>query len=195
MKNKVSFANLKLKVQDISHEVQFSNDNGQTIAFSVIDYLPIQDKLDLVNIAIAKSRDGYNNINRYLAKELMNLYIVIMYTNISFTEKQKENEYKLYDILKSNQVIETVIKAIPQQEYLELQTLLEMLIEDEKNMNKSIAGAINNLLENLPKSAEAAQDIINSFDQEKYGQVLDLAKSVGYNPLLEQINKNNDGQK
>ena len=131
----------------------------------------------------------------YLAKELMNLYIVIMYTNISFTEKQKENEYKLYDILKSNQVIETVIKAIPQQEYLELQTLLEMLIEDEKNMNKSIAGAINNLLENLPKSAEAAQDIINSFDQEKYGQVLDLAKSVGYNPLLEQINKNNDGQK
>jgi len=195
MKNKVSFANLKLKVQDISHEVQFSNDNGQTIAFSVIDYLPIQDKLDLVNIAIAKSRDGYNNINRYLAKELMNLYIVIMYTNISFTEKQKENEYKLYDILKSNQVIETVIKAMPQQEYLELQTLLEMLIEDEKNMNKSIAGAINNLLENLPKSAEAAQDIINSFDQEKYGQVLDLAKSVGYNPLLEQINKNNDGQK
>ena len=195
MKNKVSFANLKLKVQDISHEVQFSNDNGQTIAFSVIDYLPIQDKLDLVNIAIAKSRDGYNNINRYLAKELMNLYIVIMYTNISFTEKQKKNEYKLYDILKSNQVIETVIKAIPQQEYLELQTLLEMLIEDEKNMNKSIAGAINNLLENLPKSAEAAQDIINSFDQEKYGQVLDLAKSVGYNPLLEQINKNNDGQK
>ena len=195
MKNKVSFANLKLKVQDISHEVQFSNDNGQTIAFSIIDYLPIQDKLDLVNIAIAKSRDGYNNINRYLAKELMNLYIVIMYTNISFTEKQKENEYKLYDVLKSNQVIETVIKAIPQQEYLELQTLLEMLIEDEKNMNKSIAGAINNLLENLPKSAEAAQDIINSFDQEKYGQVLDLAKSVGYNPLLEQINKNNDGQK
>lgn len=195
MKNKVSFANLKLKVQDISHEVQFSNDNGQIIAFSVIDYLPIQDKLDLVNIAIAKSRDGYNNINRYLAKELMNLYIVIMYTNISFTEKQKENEYKLYDILKSNQVIETVIKAMPQQEYLELQTLLEMLIEDEKNMNKSIAGAINNLLENLPKSAEAAQDIINSFDQEKYGQVLDLAKSVGYNPLLEQINKNNDGQK
>ena len=195
MKNKVSFANLKLKVQDISHEVQFSNDNGQTIAFSVIDYLPIQDKLDLVNIAIAKSRDGYNNINRYLAKELMNLYIVIMYTNISFTEKQKENEYKLYDILKSNQIIETVIKAMPQQEYLELQTLLEMLIEDEKNMNKSIAGAINNLLENLPKSAEAAQDIINSFDQEKYGQVLDLAKSVGYNPLLEQINKNNDGQK
>ena len=195
MKNKVSFANLKLKIQDTSHEVQFSNDNGQTIAFSVVDYLPIQDKLDLVNIAIAKSRDGYNNINRYLAKELMNLYIVIMYTNISFTEKQKENEYKLYDILKSNQVIETVIKAMPQQEYLELQTLLEMLIEDEKNMNKSIAGAINNLLENLPKSAEAAQDIINSFDQEKYGQVLDLAKSVGYNPLLEQINKNNDGQK
>lgn len=195
MKNKVSFANLKLKVQDTSHEVQFSNGNGQTIAFSIIDYLPIQDKLDLVNIAIAKSRDGYNNINRYLARQLMNLYIVIMYTNISFTEKQKENEYKLYDILKSNQIIETVLKSIPSQEYLELQALLEMLIEDEKNMNKSIAGAINNLLESLPKSAEAAQDIINSFDQEKYGQVLDLAKSVGYNPLLEQINKNNDGQK
>lgn len=195
MKNKVSFANLKLKIQDTCHEVQFSNDSGQTIAFSIIDYLPIQDKLDLVNIAIAKSRDSYNNINRYLAKQLMNLYMVIMYTNISFTEKQKENEYKLYDILKSNYIIENVIKSIPPQEYLELQALLEMLIEDEKNMNKSIAGAINNLLENLPKSAEVAQGIINNFDQEKYGQVLDLAKSVGYNPLLEQINKNNNGQK
>lgn len=42
------------------------------------------------------------------------------YTNISFTEKQKENPTKLYDLLNGNGILEKIIDAVPQIEYDEL---------------------------------------------------------------------------
>ena len=40
-----------------------------------------------------------------------------MYSNITFTEKQKENPLKLYDTLKSNGIIDKVILAMDEEEY------------------------------------------------------------------------------
>jgi hypothetical protein len=45
-----------------------------------------------------------------------------MYTNISFTEKQREDEYKLYDAMQSNGLIDAVIEHMPAAEYEMLQT-------------------------------------------------------------------------
>ena len=41
------------------------------------------------------------------------LYLVYMYTDITFTEKQREDESKLYDVLESNGLIPAVLKNIP----------------------------------------------------------------------------------
>ena len=40
-----------------------------------------------------------------------------LYTNLSFTDKQKEDLVKLYDIMESNGIFDTVIAAIPKVEY------------------------------------------------------------------------------
>jgi len=50
-----------------------------------------------------------------------------MYTNISFTEKQREDEFKLYDTLKSNGFFELFFKAFNEDEYNELYSHLNSI--------------------------------------------------------------------
>ncbi|MBQ1716746.1 MAG: hypothetical protein II025_02495, partial [Ruminococcus sp.] len=59
----------------------------------VLKYLPIEDKYNLINITLQNAREGsiYNSL---LLDVYFHLYIVIMYSNITFTEKQKENQHE-----------------------------------------------------------------------------------------------------
>jgi hypothetical protein len=87
---------MKLK---INSEVKTFDFCGQKV--EVPQYLPARDKYDLLMITLQNSfEDGiYNEFKLNLYFELN---LVYMYTNISFTEKQREDEFKLYDNLKSN---------------------------------------------------------------------------------------------
>ena len=51
MANKVSFANLKLKVNTEVNEFDYLDNK-----FEVLKYLPISDKFDLVNIVLQNSK-------------------------------------------------------------------------------------------------------------------------------------------
>ena len=88
---KVSYANLKLKIDTSVETFDFQ---GQTI--EVLQYLPIEDKYDLVMVALQNAEENgiYNPVKLDM---YFHLYIMYMYTNLSFTEKQKFNEQKLYD--------------------------------------------------------------------------------------------------
>ena len=89
----VSFTNLKLTVDKSVNTFDF---NGAKI--EVLKYLPIEDKKDLVQIAMQKSfEDGlYNNM---LLDVYFHLNIVDLYSNLNITDKQKEDEFKLFDKL------------------------------------------------------------------------------------------------
>ena len=50
------------------------------------------------------------------------LEILYSYTNINFTEKQKEDPAKLYDLVVSGGLIKLVLQAIPEEEYNILET-------------------------------------------------------------------------
>jgi hypothetical protein len=43
-----------------------------------------------------------------------------VYTNINFTEKQKEDPSKLYDMLISSGLVKEIVNAIPEEEYHEI---------------------------------------------------------------------------
>lgn len=99
-----------------------------------------------------------------------------MYTNISFTDKQREDEFKLYDTLKSNGFFELFYSAIEPSEYEDLfKQMIELKTALEKN-NISIANIINNLIENLPANAEAVANILNNFDPSQFKDVIDFAR-------------------
>jgi hypothetical protein len=169
---KVSYASLKLKVDT---EVKTFDYEGNKI--EVLQYLPIEDKYSLINIALQSSKEG-NIYNQVKLEAIFNLYIVMMYSNITFTDKQKEDLFKLYDCLQSNGIIDSVIMNMAEGEYKELYNLLSKTLEDRLHYDNTAAGVINNLIESLPAQAEEMQKIVDNFDKEKFKNVLDFAKSA-----------------
>lgn len=170
---KPTFASMKLKIKD--DVATFTVDDK---VVSVKQYLPIEDKYDLVMIALQNSKEGlyYNQMKMDM---FFSLYLVLLYTDIQFTDKQKEDLFKLYDILESNGIIAQTISCIPESEYNMLYEQLMQLSQDIMTSEQSFGGILNNFIYNLPENAQAAANIVDSFDPEKYGQVLDFAKAIG----------------
>lgn len=169
---KVSYANLKLKTNKEVKTFKFGEHE-----IEVLQYLPIEDKYDLIMIALqGAEEDGiYNPVKVQLYFEL---YVVYMYSNISFTDKQKENEPKLYDTLASNGIIAAILELIPDEEYNELMTYMKELIQVKTTFNNSAAGLVNQVLVDLPKNAEKAAEVLNSFNIEDYKEVIEFAKAA-----------------
>ena len=169
---KVSYAGLKLKVNTEVNTFQFGE--NKTV-IEVLKYLPIEDKNDLIHIALQNAEENgiYNDI---LVEMYFNLYIVYFYTNLNFTDKQKEDPAKLYDQMESNGLITQIIAHMNEDEYANLLTYLET-IRDETLTYKNTAGAVlQTIVQDLPKNAAAAAEIVNSWTPEQFDQVKRLAQ-------------------
>lgn len=118
---KIPFTKLQLKKINESKEFTY---NDQVI--TVKQYLPIQEKLALISRVINAAADEYNFTNPVKLDMYLALEIVFTYTNISFTEKQKEDIAKLFDLLDENKFFDKVIELIPEEEY---STLWEGVVE------------------------------------------------------------------
>jgi hypothetical protein len=99
-----------------------------------------------------------------------------MYTNISFTEKQREDEFKLYDTLKSNGFFELFFQTINEDEYNELFAQLNSIKEEKSINSRSVGAVINHLIDDLPANAETAAKIVESFDPKQFKAVVDFAR-------------------
>lgn len=169
---KVSYASLKLKVNEETTKINFKDTE-----IEVLNYLPIDDKYGLISIALQKAQEE-NVYSPVLLDMFFHLYLVYLYTNITFTEKQKEDEAKLYDVLKSNGLMDEIIKAIPENEYSMLYTYLEEEVKHRTKAKRSAVGLIQSIINDLPSQAQAAMDIVNNFDKEKFQNVVDFAKAA-----------------
>lgn len=119
--SKVPFSKLKLSKINGTKEFTYNEQN-----IIVKQYLPIQEKLGLISRVINSAADEYNFANPVKLDMYLALEIVFTYTNLSFTEKQKEDIGKLYDLLEENKIFEKVIELIPEEEY---NTLWEGVVE------------------------------------------------------------------
>ena len=167
---KVSYANMKLKTNTSTKTFEFG---GQKV--EVLQYLPAQDKYDLLMITLQKSLEE-NVYNEFKLNLYFELHLVYMYTNISFTEKQREDEFKLYDTLKSNGFYEKFFQVINEDEYNELFEQLNAIKNASFKNKRSVAAIISGLIDDLPANAEAAAKIVESFDPEQYKAVVDFAR-------------------
>ena len=169
---KVTYASLKLKTDD---SVKIFKINDTEI--EVLKYLPIEDKYDLISITLQNSKENgiYNPIKLDM---YFHLYLVYMYTNINFTDKQKENESKLYDTLKSNGIIDSLLDTIEESEYNDLISFMEEQVEWELKYTTTAASLISKIVDDLPKNAQAAMDIVENFDKTKFQEVVDFAQAA-----------------
>ena len=107
-----------------------------------------------------------------------NLYLVYMYTNLEFTDEEKEDEFKLYNELQSNNVFISVIGAMEEDEY---DALLNYLMEMKSNnisYSHSAAALLQTVIQDLPKNAATAAEIVDNFDKEKFENVVNFAKAA-----------------
>lgn len=156
---KVAFTKLGLKRKD---EVKTVNINNNVI--EVKQYLPINDKLALISRVINLSHDSSNNFANPVQVEVIGTVEIIMaYTNLSFTEKQKEDYAKLYDLLEENGITKDLISAIPEDEYAFLIDGINESIEAVYKYQNSVLGVLDSV----------AQDYSNlEFDASKIQQEL-----------------------
>jgi len=171
----ISYANMKLKVDNSTYQFKWNDCD-----INVLNYLPIEDKYDLIMITLQKSlENGYYNPIRL--DEYFHLHLIYSYTNISFTEKQKEDESKLYDCLKSNGLMDAFLNGFDESEYNELYTLLNDTKEAILRQKLSVSGLIESFIADLPAQAEAVKNIIDNFDKDKYQEVINFAKAANGN--------------
>lgn len=162
---KISYNKLGI-TKDELNKIQTVEYNDQTI--EVKQYLPIAGKSELITRVLNNSVDentGYYN----LLKLDMNLglEIVYAYSNISFTEKQKEDPMKLYDMLNASKVLNLIIGLVPDGEFYYLnKTTHEMAnnIVAYRNSVMGIMEAISADYSNLDLDATDIQKKLNDPD-------------------------------
>lgn len=167
---KVSLAKLGLKVNQDIKTIEF---NEQTI--EVKQYLPINDKLELISNVINASHDENNFSNPVKVSVFTILEIMYAYTNINFTEKQKEDPTKLYDMLISSGLICEVIRAIPDDEYHEILCGVSDSIDAIYSYKNSVMGILETITTDYTNMNFDATNIYNKLaDPEN----MDLIKQV-----------------
>ena len=155
---KASFAKLNLKQNT---EVSSFAWGEQTI--EVKQYLPIQEKLNLIAAVLNQCQDENNFINEGKMTLFMNLEIVYRYTNINFTDKQKEDPTKLYDLLAGSGLFDDIFAVLPQKEYKTIIMWLSSTAQHLYEYRNSIYGildAINTDYNNLQLDAEGIKQTI-----------------------------------
>lgn len=151
--------------------------NGKPLEINVKKYLPLSDKIDLIQIALQKAEeDGIYNEMKLDA--YFHLNIVYLYTDIEFTQQDREDEMALYDILESNDIIDQVVANMNNSEYIELRTYLEKMRDDSLTYKNTAAAVLTRIIQDLPKNAAAAKEIVDSFDPEKYQAVENFATAA-----------------
>ena len=137
---KVSFSKLGLK---INNEVININYNEQII--EVKQYISVNDKLKLISDIINNTVDEHNFCNPVKVKVYLLIGIIKNYTNIFFTEKQKEDIVKLYDLIQSNGLFDKILEAIPDDELDDILKGTWDSIDAIYAYNNSAMGVIDNI--------------------------------------------------
>lgn len=140
---KIAFSKLGL-TKDKLDEFQTVEFNDQTV--EVKQYLPIAEKAELISRVLNNSVDDdagyYNNLklDMWLALE-----IVYAYSNISFTEKQKSDPMKLYDLLSSNKLLNLIIGLVPESEFYYLTKVTHELATAIYTYRNSALGILDSI--------------------------------------------------
>lgn len=177
---KVSFTNLKIKTDKSVKTINF---NGTDI--EILNYLPVEEVNEIVAATLHKSKEGgiYNPVKQNMYREL---HMVYEYTNLNFTDKQREDEPALYDALVSSGLMEQIINAIDPMQVALIGDYINTAIGRNEEYGRSVTSVIRDFIDKMPVNAENAANIIKNFDPEQFKEVIEFAKAAnGGRPIEE----------
>lgn len=157
---KIGFTKLSLKRKNEVKTITINNNQ-----IEIKQYLPVNEKLDLIARVINGAHDQNNFPNPIKIEVIGTLEMIMAYTNISFTEKQKEDIPKLYDLLEENGVIKDIISQIPEDEYNFIIDGINKTVDAVYTYNNSVLGileAVSQDYSNLDFDIEKIQQAISN---------------------------------
>ena len=172
---KIGFTKLSLKRKNEVKTITINNNQ-----IEIKQYLPVNEKLDLIARVINGAHDQNNFPNPIKIEVIGTLEMIMAYTNISFTEKQKEDIPKLYDLLEENGVIKDIISQIPEDEYNFIIDGINKTVDAVYTYNNSVLGileAVSKDYSNLDFDATQIQKKIA--DPENLKLVRDVLTKLG----------------
>ena len=137
---KVSLTKLGLKKNE---EVGILHINKQDI--EVKQYLPINEKLELISSVINSAADENNFSNPVKENVFLTLEILYHYTNINFTDKQKEDPVKLYDLVVSSGLVNKITDLIPEEELDEVINGVAQSVKAVYTYRNSVLGILESI--------------------------------------------------
>lgn len=155
---KVPFSKFQATINSGVSDAFFCNKAGEEIRYEVKHYLPFRDKISLVERVVNFSVDRSGFYNPLRVRFFMTLEVVYAYTNLSFTEKAKEDSFKLYDILVSTGIFGNVVNCI-EDEWNEIQESVWATIDSIYKYRNSVAGILETISSDYKDLALDAEEI------------------------------------
>lgn len=153
--NRITFTKLGIKKNT---NLISLNWNDQII--EIKEYLPIQDKLDLVGKVVNQSLDDNNFLNPARLEIFTTLEIIYAYTNITFTEKQKENFLNIYDVMISSGLWRKIKEILEEHnEYAIIQKTIYDVIDEVYKFKNSALGILQAISEDYSQMDLDAEKI------------------------------------
>lgn len=172
---KVTFTKLALKKKEEVKNIKIND-----IDIEVKQYLPVNDKLDLIARVINGAHDQNNFPNPIKIEVIGAMEIIMAYTNITFTDKQKEDIAKLYDILDSNGIINQIVSAIPEDEYHFLIDGINDTIDAVYTYQNSVLGILDTVSQDYSNLNFDATEIQKKLaDKDNLSLVRDVLTKLG----------------
>lgn len=172
---KVAFGKLQLIK---NNKVKTFDFNGQTI--EVKQYLPLDEKTQMFERIINNSADdkGFYNITK--VNFWLKLDVLFSYTNISFTDKQKEDLFKLYDLVEGSGLMKLILSHMDPDE---LKDITDTIWDTIKNLYKyanSALGIMQALVTDYDNLNLEASDIQSKIaDPENLNLIRDVLSKLG----------------
>ena len=137
---KIAFTKLGLK---LNKEIKTIAWEDQEI--EIKQYLPVNEKLELIGRVINNSADDMKFYNVGKIEIFLALEVLYLYTNINFTDKQKEDVCKLYDIIMSSGLYDAVVTEIPENEFEWIEEVLMNTVDSIYKYQNSVMGILENV--------------------------------------------------
>lgn len=146
----------------------------------VEQYLPIQEKANLVETVLNSTIDDTGFFNPLKMEVYFLLNLIKYYTNISLTEKMMEDAQKTYDLLELNGIFDKVIAVMPEDEY---QTVFDACDEASKHVVaylNSAAGILHTITTDYQASQINVDKIMASLNNtEDIGFLKEVLEKIG----------------
>ncbi len=150
------------------------------LTIEVKDYLPVNDKLTLIGNVINSAIDDNGYYNEGKVRVFFVLEVIDAYTNLTFTDKQKEDPCKLYDLIVGNELWIKVWDMMLASEKDYLETCLRETIKSIYEYKNSVMGILDIVAQDYSNMNLDATNIQKALgDPENLGLLREVLTKLG----------------